>query len=369
MLDQIGERGAVVGRVAGPDQRLDHRLVAERLDVGFAQAEVGEADDLALVHRDAAEDLGEIFAKADAGHQLLGRAEAALLVHAARVGGHLLDRLDVGGEPGESVGGVLLRLDLGGAELAVRADPLAHGGHGAFEQALGGELGLAGEIVERHGAFLLDSGWIAAAAQACVRGIAVAMRLFGRRSKENRRTRAGVRLACGGNGTADADRALCSRRGKVVRKAVSIMWSAAEKFVADDGWAIASYIGLTLLMSLFPFLIFVAAVAGFLGSAELAKEAAQAHLRRMARRRRPADRRGGGERSDRAARRAADARRGAVVLFRLERDRGAAGRAQPRLRSGRETTVVAAEAAVARCSCWSARWRCWRSLSWSCSGR
>ena len=56
---------------------------------------------------------------------------------------------------------------------------------------------------------------------------------------------------------------------------VSILWSAAEKFLADDGWAIASYIGLTLLMSLFPFLIFVAAVAGFLGSAELAKEAAR----------------------------------------------------------------------------------------------
>ncbi len=55
----------------------------------------------------------------------------------------------------------------------------------------------------------------------------------------------------------------------------SILWSAAEKFLADDGWAIASYIGLTLLTSLFPFLIFVAAVAGFLGSAELAKEAAR----------------------------------------------------------------------------------------------
>ncbi len=59
-----------------------------------------------------------------------------------------------------------------------------------------------------------------------------------------------------------------------MRRAASIVWSAAEKFLADDGWAIASYIGLTLLMSLFPFLIFVAAMAGFLGSEELAKEAA-----------------------------------------------------------------------------------------------
>ena len=59
-----------------------------------------------------------------------------------------------------------------------------------------------------------------------------------------------------------------------MRTVYSILWSAAEKFLADDGWAIASYIGLTLLMSLFPFLIFVAAMAGFLGSDELAKEAA-----------------------------------------------------------------------------------------------
>ena len=58
-------------------------------------------------------------------------------------------------------------------------------------------------------------------------------------------------------------------------KLVSILWSAAEKFAADDGWAIASYIGLTLLTSLFPFLIFVAALAGFLGSGDLAKEAAK----------------------------------------------------------------------------------------------
>lgn len=60
-----------------------------------------------------------------------------------------------------------------------------------------------------------------------------------------------------------------------MRRWLSILWSASEKFVADDGWAIASYIGLTLLMSLFPFLIFVAALAGFIGSAELAAEAAQ----------------------------------------------------------------------------------------------
>jgi membrane protein len=56
---------------------------------------------------------------------------------------------------------------------------------------------------------------------------------------------------------------------------LKIVWQAAEKFAADDGWAIASYIGLTLLTSLFPFLIFVGALAGFFfGSEDLAHEAA-----------------------------------------------------------------------------------------------
>ena len=60
-----------------------------------------------------------------------------------------------------------------------------------------------------------------------------------------------------------------------MRGALRIVWQAAEKFAADDGWAIASYIGLTLLTSLFPFLIFVAGLAGFLGSDDLAHEAAK----------------------------------------------------------------------------------------------
>ena len=60
-----------------------------------------------------------------------------------------------------------------------------------------------------------------------------------------------------------------------MRGGFKIVWRAAEKFAADDGWAIASYIGLTLLTSLFPFLIFVAALAGFLRSGDLAQEAAK----------------------------------------------------------------------------------------------
>ena len=38
-----------------------------------------------------------------------------------------------------------------------------------------------------------------------------------------------------------------------------ILWDAYWRFVDDDGWAIASHIALSALMSLFPFLIFVTA--------------------------------------------------------------------------------------------------------------
>ena len=41
-------------------------------------------------------------------------------------------------------------------------------------------------------------------------------------------------------------------------------------FNDDDGWAMASHVALTTLMSIFPFLIFVAALAGFIGDIKLA---------------------------------------------------------------------------------------------------
>ncbi len=43
-----------------------------------------------------------------------------------------------------------------------------------------------------------------------------------------------------------------------------ITYDAFQAFLEDDGWAIASHIALSILMSLFPFLIFVTALAGFL---------------------------------------------------------------------------------------------------------
>lgn len=54
---------------------------------------------------------------------------------------------------------------------------------------------------------------------------------------------------------------------------VRILYDAYWRFVADDGWAIASHIALSMLMSLFPFLIFITALAGSLGRGNLADEA------------------------------------------------------------------------------------------------
>lgn len=49
---------------------------------------------------------------------------------------------------------------------------------------------------------------------------------------------------------------------------------AFDRFLVDDGWAIASHIALSTLMALFPFLIVLTSLAGFLGSKDLADQAA-----------------------------------------------------------------------------------------------
>jgi membrane protein len=58
--------------------------------------------------------------------------------------------------------------------------------------------------------------------------------------------------------------------------AIRVAYVAFLKFLRDDGWAIASHIALSTLMSLFPFLIFLTALTSLLyGSEELAENAAQ----------------------------------------------------------------------------------------------
>ena len=61
---------------------------------------------------------------------------------------------------------------------------------------------------------------------------------------------------------------------QLLRLSYRVPLDAFYRFNADDGWAIASHIALSTLMSLFPFLILCTALAGFLGSKDLADEVA-----------------------------------------------------------------------------------------------
>jgi membrane protein len=60
-----------------------------------------------------------------------------------------------------------------------------------------------------------------------------------------------------------------------VRRAAGIVLDAYWRFGEDEGWVIASHIALSALMALFPFMIFVTALAAFFGSKELADEVAR----------------------------------------------------------------------------------------------
>ena len=54
---------------------------------------------------------------------------------------------------------------------------------------------------------------------------------------------------------------------------LEVMALAFERFVAHDGWAIASHIALSVLTSMFPFLILLTALAALFGTKPLADEA------------------------------------------------------------------------------------------------
>ena len=54
------------------------------------------------------------------------------------------------------------------------------------------------------------------------------------------------------------------------RKTYRVFSIAIGHFIVDDGWAMASHLALSALMAIFPFLIFVAALAAFVGRRDLA---------------------------------------------------------------------------------------------------
>jgi membrane protein len=61
----------------------------------------------------------------------------------------------------------------------------------------------------------------------------------------------------------------------IIRQSLHVLLDAFYRFNRDDGWAIASHIALSILMSVFPFLIVVTAIAGFFGSVDLSNEVAR----------------------------------------------------------------------------------------------
>jgi membrane protein len=64
-----------------------------------------------------------------------------------------------------------------------------------------------------------------------------------------------------------------------MRRAFNISLDAYWRFLADDGWAIASHIALSGLMAMFPFFIVLTSLAGlFFGSSDLADEVAKLML-------------------------------------------------------------------------------------------
>ncbi len=62
---------------------------------------------------------------------------------------------------------------------------------------------------------------------------------------------------------------------RTIRYCYRVAMDAFYRFNANDGWATASHIALSALMSLFPFLIVVTSLAAFFGTKELADEVAQ----------------------------------------------------------------------------------------------
>ena len=57
---------------------------------------------------------------------------------------------------------------------------------------------------------------------------------------------------------------------RLIRLAYLAAMDAFDRFNADDGWAIASHIALSVLMAMFPFFILLTAIAGLFGTKELA---------------------------------------------------------------------------------------------------
>ncbi len=135
--DQLDEAGAAGRGVAGSDEMLDRGGDARR-DRGRRKPEIGHAHDLALTHRNAADQLGEIFAGADAHQELLDLAEIAGRRQPQRIGFKLPDRLDIGREPGKSMGGALFAIEYARNRATLDRHPVGDGATGIVKESFDG---------------------------------------------------------------------------------------------------------------------------------------------------------------------------------------------------------------------------------------
>ena len=120
-----------------------------------AKPQIGETHDLALAHRNAADDLRQIFAGADADQKLFDFAEIPDRRKPLHVGRKLTQRLDIGREPGQAVGGALLAIERARDRAAVAHHPLGD------RPACVGEQGIDGvdRLAQRPDQFASRRAW------------------------------------------------------------------------------------------------------------------------------------------------------------------------------------------------------------------
>ena len=107
---RLGPCGDQLGRLPRPQRRR----------LALTQAEIRGPGELALRHRQAAGELGQIFAKSELEDQRLGPAEGAGIVQTPCPKGELAQPLDRGRDPGECVAGELVSFEALGIDRAVR---------------------------------------------------------------------------------------------------------------------------------------------------------------------------------------------------------------------------------------------------------
>ena len=96
-----------------------------------------------MAHGDAAQHLGEIFAKSDLDQKLLCLAERVGIVEPLGIVRKLANRLDVGRKPSQPVGGALLAVEQTLDRVGLDADTFAQARRRVAQDGLGRKHGLA----------------------------------------------------------------------------------------------------------------------------------------------------------------------------------------------------------------------------------